>query len=142
MLSATLRKAASRGASAKQISRGFAKEIKFGVDGRAAMLKGVETLADAVQVSGDCVFLLFSVDPLSSRRRVVEFDLICMIPLRRLSPTLGHTWPKRPKRHYRAGLWSAQDHEGWCNCREINRFRGQVRGYGSSADQECCLQNK
>jgi chaperonin GroEL (HSP60 family) len=27
-----------------------AKEIKFGVDGRTAMLKGVETLADAVQV--------------------------------------------------------------------------------------------
>ena len=27
------------------------KEIKFGVDGRAAMLKGVDTLADAVQVS-------------------------------------------------------------------------------------------
>jgi chaperonin GroEL len=32
-------------------TRGFAKEIKFGVDGRAAMLKGVDTLADAVQVS-------------------------------------------------------------------------------------------
>ena len=30
--------------------RGMAKEIKFGVDGRAAMLKGVDTLADAVQV--------------------------------------------------------------------------------------------
>ena len=28
-----------------------AKDIKFGVDGRAAMLKGVNTLADAVQVS-------------------------------------------------------------------------------------------
>ena len=27
------------------------KEIKFGVDGRAAMLKGVDMLADAVQVS-------------------------------------------------------------------------------------------
>lgn len=32
--------------------RGFAgKEIKFGVEGRAAMLKGVELLADAVQVT-------------------------------------------------------------------------------------------
>lgn len=30
--------------------RGMAKEIKFGVEGRSAMLKGVETLADAVQV--------------------------------------------------------------------------------------------
>ena len=27
------------------------KEIKFGVEGRAAMLKGVDTLANAVQVS-------------------------------------------------------------------------------------------
>jgi chaperonin GroEL (HSP60 family) len=26
------------------------KEIKFGVDGRAAMLRGVDLLADAVQV--------------------------------------------------------------------------------------------
>lgn len=31
--------------------RGFAKDIKFGTEGRAAMLKGVEVLADAVQVS-------------------------------------------------------------------------------------------
>ena len=30
--------------------RGFAKEIKFGTEGRTAMLKGVEVLADAVQV--------------------------------------------------------------------------------------------
>ena len=30
--------------------RGMAKEIKFGVEGRSAMLKGVDTLADAVQV--------------------------------------------------------------------------------------------
>lgn len=28
----------------------MSKEIKFGVEGRAAMLKGVDTLADAVQV--------------------------------------------------------------------------------------------
>lgn len=32
-------------------SRGFAKEIKFGVDGRASMLAGVNELADAVQVT-------------------------------------------------------------------------------------------
>merc|ERR1719253_966700 len=31
--------------------RGMAKDIKFGVDGRAAMLRGVDTLADAVQVT-------------------------------------------------------------------------------------------
>ena len=30
--------------------RGFAKIIKFGTEGRAAMLKGVDVLADAVQV--------------------------------------------------------------------------------------------
>jgi chaperonin GroEL len=36
--------------SANGATRGFAKEIKFGIEGRAAMLKGVDTLADAVQV--------------------------------------------------------------------------------------------
>jgi hypothetical protein len=36
--------------SANGSTRGFAKEIKFGIEGRAAMLKGVDTLADAVQV--------------------------------------------------------------------------------------------
>ena len=33
-----------------------AKEIKFGVDGRTAMLQGVETLADAVQVRKNSLF--------------------------------------------------------------------------------------
>lgn len=32
-------------------SRFMSKEIKFGVEGRAAMLNGVNLLADAVQVS-------------------------------------------------------------------------------------------
>ena len=32
-------------------SRGFAKEIKFGVDARALMLQGVDKLANAVQVT-------------------------------------------------------------------------------------------
>lgn len=51
MLSSALQKTARRAMMRpKLISRGFAKEIKFGVDGRAAMLKGVDTLADAVQV--------------------------------------------------------------------------------------------
>ena len=37
-------------------ARGFAKDIKFGTEGRAAMLRGVDTLADAVQVRhSDCV---------------------------------------------------------------------------------------
>ena len=35
----------------------MSKDIKFGVDGRAAMLVGVNTLADAVQVSGfECIW--------------------------------------------------------------------------------------
>lgn len=46
---------ALRSSSSRVISRGFAKEIKFGVEGRAAMLRGVDTLADAVQVSLDSV---------------------------------------------------------------------------------------
>ena len=40
---------AARSAS-RVVSRGFAKDIKFGVDGRNAMLVGVNTLADDVQV--------------------------------------------------------------------------------------------
>jgi chaperonin GroEL len=36
--------------NASGATRTFAKEIKFGIEGRAAMLKGVDTLADAVQV--------------------------------------------------------------------------------------------
>ena len=53
MLSALAKSAAVRQVAARSLgsTRGFAKEIKFGVEGRAAMLKGVETLADAVQVS-------------------------------------------------------------------------------------------
>jgi hypothetical protein len=35
-----------------------AKEIKFGVDGRTAMLRGVDVLADAVQVSAMFVALV------------------------------------------------------------------------------------
>jgi len=51
MLSSLARRAASRSVNRLGATRGFAgKDIKFGVEGRAAMLKGVDTLADAVQV--------------------------------------------------------------------------------------------
>ena len=46
--------AARRWMLPRPTTRGFAKEIKFGTEGRAAMLKGVEVLADAVQVSFYC----------------------------------------------------------------------------------------
>jgi hypothetical protein len=46
-------------ASRLVLSRGFAKEIKFGVEGRAAMLRGVDTLADAVQVRTKSPLLRF-----------------------------------------------------------------------------------
>jgi hypothetical protein len=36
------------------------KEIRFGVEGRAAMLWGVDLMADAVQVS-DCLFTLMMI---------------------------------------------------------------------------------
>lgn len=49
MLTSTLRNQ-TRQQQARILSRGFAKEIKFGVEGRAAMLRGVDVLADAVQV--------------------------------------------------------------------------------------------
>lgn len=35
----------------RTLVRGFAKDIKFGPDGRAAMLQGVDVLADAVAVT-------------------------------------------------------------------------------------------
>lgn len=58
MLLSTLHKTgariASRSAVSRVVARGFAKDIKFGVDGRNAMLAGVNTLADAVQVCAVC----------------------------------------------------------------------------------------
>ena len=45
-------KVAARATSGHGSVRFMSKEIKFGVEGRAAMLKGVDTLADAVQVRG------------------------------------------------------------------------------------------
>ena len=53
MLRSGLSKAALRAARPSATTTRFmsGKIIKFGVDGRNAMLKGVETLADAVQVS-------------------------------------------------------------------------------------------
>ena len=56
MLQASLRAAsgsssASRAGAMQQIRHMSGKEIKFGVEGRAAMLKGVDLLADAVQVT-------------------------------------------------------------------------------------------
>ena len=46
--------------------RGFAKQIKFGTEGRAAMLRGVDVLADAVQVRNSeflkfCVFSICTI---------------------------------------------------------------------------------
>ena len=55
MLTSTLRNQ-TRQQQARILSRGFAKEIKFGVEGRAAMLRGVDVLADAVQVRGSREF--------------------------------------------------------------------------------------
>ena len=54
-------RAAVRGSLSSRFvaKRGFAgKEIKFGIEGRAAMLKGVDTLADAVQVSQSRIYIL------------------------------------------------------------------------------------
>lgn len=54
MMQAALRKSSAKAlAPLARIGavRSMSKDIKFGVDGRAAMLKGVDLLADAVQVS-------------------------------------------------------------------------------------------
>ena len=61
MLSTLAKKTARAAVPRTVISRGFAaKEIKFGIEGRAAMLKGVNTLADAVEVSFALLPLLLS----------------------------------------------------------------------------------
>ena len=44
------RQATTTGRSLLGGTRAMSKEIKFGVEGRAAMLNGVDLLADAVQV--------------------------------------------------------------------------------------------
>ena len=49
MMRAALQRSASRTAASARMMSG--KDIKFGVEGRAAMLRGVDLLADAVQVS-------------------------------------------------------------------------------------------
>lgn len=50
--SRALRRAAAKGArSAPALARGAHKEIKFSNEGRAAILKGVDILADAVSVT-------------------------------------------------------------------------------------------
>lgn len=44
-------KAARSVVSSSQQTRGFAKDVKFGVDARVRLLAGVDKLADAVQVT-------------------------------------------------------------------------------------------
>uniref|UniRef100_A0A7S2HX76 Uncharacterized protein n=1 Tax=Helicotheca tamesis TaxID=374047 RepID=A0A7S2HX76_9STRA len=56
MMHAALRKSSSAAVRGSRIAMGATrsmsgKDIKFGVEGRAAMLKGVDLLADAVQVT-------------------------------------------------------------------------------------------
>jgi hypothetical protein len=59
------------------------KVIKFGVDGRTAMLRGVETLADAVQVG----VIRFLVEPITTTFLLVTHPL---------SQTAGHSWTQGP----------------------------------------------
>ena len=42
---------ACRQASSLQFARGYAKDVRFGVEARGLMLQGVDRLADAVQVT-------------------------------------------------------------------------------------------
>jgi len=65
----TLRNTTTRNSS-RVLKRTLAsgKEIKFGVEGRAAMLKGVDMLADAVQVCPHRVVFGVSVGTQALRR--------------------------------------------------------------------------
>jgi len=62
MLHAALRKSGSKALtplSRVGAVRTMAKDVQFGVEGRAAMLKGVDLLADAVQVRRMFMFYSF-----------------------------------------------------------------------------------
>lgn len=86
--SSALRRAAAKAAK-PTLARGAHKEIKFSNDGRAAILRGVDVLADAVSVTlgpkGQSPLRAFT---------IMRADSVC-----------------RSQRHHRAVLWRPQDHK-------------------------------
>jgi len=77
MMQAALRKSGAAATRGSRMAIGATrsmsgKEIKFGVEGRAAMLRGVDLLADAVQVRFS-VYFPFSFDFSGNFLEYVEF---------------------------------------------------------------------
>ena len=63
--------------------RFMAKQIKFGVEGRAAMLRGVDTLADAVQVRYCRYVIVCCSAPLFSVcNGIMVLAVVVLIPLK------------------------------------------------------------
>ena len=133
--------------------RGFAtgKEIAFGTEARAAMLRGVDMLADAVQVTlgpkvsrllraphpGTHRILCFyraarrcrPCEPLCAQRAPPPVHVLCQRrpqAARWSSPTLSAVGCSAgPQRRDRAVLRRAEDHEGWRDRGQVHRVRGQ-----------------
>lgn len=117
-----------------------AKEVRFGVDGRAQMLMGVDKLADAVQVRL-CVYVC--VRRVCSGRaggRGFEAEagglpVPSYVVLTWLTPRLpplykrtlsGDAGAQGPERHHRPALRRAQDHERRRDGRQEHRVQGAV----------------
>lgn len=94
-LSTTSSRALRRAAAKAQpkLTRGAHKEIKFSNDGRAAILRGVDTLANAVSVT---------LGPKGT-----------MQPFQGILKKMMTNESVREECHYRAVVWWTEDHEGW-----------------------------
>ena len=173
--------------------RHMSKEIKFGVEGRNAMLVGVNTLADAVQVRQDfflrnsslrcfvvrearvtCTLRQESrsekipfLRGFVSAKRNLRNDLhknnenpapilkfttknipkftynsppihtflfyycnsLSITPLPSYlstNQTIGHSRTQGPKCHHRSAIRSTKNYQGWCDSRQVHRFRGSL----------------
>lgn len=143
------------------VSRGFAtgKEIAFGTEARAAMLRGVDMLADAVQTTlgpkvsrrtvltqppsipvcfehagycGCAALALHTAAGCQSTKPAASFSVwACGLS----SDTRCHHPIAGPERCHRAVLWPAEDHKGRRDCCKVDRVRGQVPQPGRAAGQ-------
>ena len=123
MLQSAARRALLRNnATSRLISRNFAagKEISFGVEGRAAMLKGVDLLADAVQVciSYETIIHLLNLD------------------------IIGNSRTKGQERNNSPTIRSTKNNKGRCNSRKIDRFIRSSREHGSTINQSRSIKNQ
>lgn len=109
-----------------------AKEVRFGVDGRAQMLMGVDKLADAVQVRLFVIRLPCVCTDGGWWRPTARSLLLIASPPIRVGASIhfyaGDAGPQGAERHHRPALRRAQDHQGRRDGRQEHRVQGAVRG--------------